>query len=496
MRPLTRRSLLLGAGGLVGATAAALRRGSPLPAGRPFPDAIPADPLLLNDAGELSPTRVARHLTLNGPPDQALIDQLRADIRAAQASGQGVVAHAARHSMGGQSLEANGLAITLDQSSIEIDRGASTYTVAAGTRWHSVIAALDAAGLSPKVMQSNHDFGVASTFSVNAHGWPVTFSGGGTTARSITLLLADGTLVTCSRQQHPELFAAAMGGYGLVGVIVALELEARPNRRLVPTFAPTPASGLGAAFETALRTDPSIDMAYGRMNVSREGFFTEALLITYRPAPDQRDLPPAAGSGFVSRRSRDLFRQQLGSDGWKRFRWWLESDANRIISAGAVTRNSLLNEPVVTLDDRDPTRTDILHEYFVAPSRFAEFVALCQDVIPSSYQELLNVTLRFVDTDADSVLAYAPAPRIAAVMLFSQEKTTRAEADMARMTRALIDGVLALGGTYYLPYRPHASVDQFTRGYPRAAEFIATKRAVDPNGTFRNGLWQHYLGRL
>jgi hypothetical protein len=150
----------------------------------------------------------------------------------------------------------------------------------------------------------------------------------------------------------------------------------------------------------------------------------------------------------------------------------------------------------VTLDDRDPFRTDILHEYFVGPARFAEFVTACQEVIPASYQQLLNITLRFVDTDHDSVLAYATEPRIAAVMLFSQEKTVRGEADMARMTHALIERVLAIGGTYYLPYRPHASLDQLTRGYPRAAAFVAKKREVDRGVLFRNRLWDGYFARL
>ncbi len=77
-------------------------------------------------------------------------------------------------------------------------------------------------------------------------------------------------------------------------------------------------------------------------------------------------------------------------------------------------------------------------------------------MIPASYQQLLNITLRYVNTDQDSVLAYAPEPRIAAVLLFSQEKTVRGENDMAHMTQALIDRVLDIGGTYYLPYRPHA----------------------------------------
>jgi hypothetical protein len=134
------------------------------------------------------------------------------------------------------------------------------------------------------------------------------------------------------------------------------------------------------------------------------------------------------------------------SDRAKHLRWWTESGLGPRI-AGDATRNTLMNEPVATLDDRDPFRTDILHEYFVASSRFADFVRACKDVIPASYQQLLNITLRFVDTDGDSVLAYAREPRLAAVLLFSQEKTARGEADMARMTRALIDRVLDLGGT-------------------------------------------------
>jgi hypothetical protein len=101
-----------------------------------------------------------------------------------------------------------------------------------------------------------------------------------------------------------------------------------------------------------------------------------------------------------------------------------------------------------------------------------------------------------VNTDQDSVLAYAPEPRIAAVLLFSQEKTVRGENDMAHMTQALIEQVLDIGGTYYLPYRPHASLAQLSRGYPRAAAFAARKRAADPDLLFRNQLWDGYFAKL
>ena len=397
--------------------------------------------------------------------------------------------------MGGQSLARDGTVVTLDQQWLEADAARKIYRVGAGVRWSTVIARLDALGFSPAVMQSNNDFGVASTFSVNAHGWPVPFSGCGSTVRAMTMVLADGSVVTCSRTEHAELFRHAMGGYGLFGAITELELDMVPNARLTPRYDEMSGPEIGARFAQQLASDGTIQMAYGRMDVALDRFLERALLITYRPTPDQRNIPPATGSGLVSRASRYLFRAQVESDRAKRFRWWTESELGPRFSRES-TRNSLMNEPVITLDDRDPFRTDILHEYFVAPARFPDFVKACQAVIPASYQQLLNITLRFVNTDHDSVLAYATEPRIAAVMLFSQEKTARGESDMARMTQALIDRVLDIGGTYYLPYRPHASLAQLTRGYPRAAEFAAAKRAADPDLLLRNRLWDGYLAKV
>jgi FAD/FMN-containing dehydrogenase len=498
MSTLTRRAWLLGVGAGAGAllTRQCASTNDPGPV---FPSAeagVAADgKVVLNDASLLSPTPVSAHVTIRDNERQTVIERVRTALKEARTAGRPFIASAARHSMGGQSLAANGTVVTLDQQGLEADTATKTYRVAAGARWSTIIAKLDSIGFSPAVMQSNNDFGVASTFSVNAHGWPVPFSGCGSTVRAVTMMLADGTLLNCSRTENADLFRHAMGGYGLFGVITELELDMVPNALLAPAFEDVNAADLGTRFAAQLASDRSIQMAYGRMDVSLDRFFDRALLITYRPTADQSKLPAASGSGFMSRASRPLFRNQVESDGAKHFRWWVETSLGRRM-AGNATRNSLMNEPVITLDDRDPLRTDILHEYFVAPSRFAEFVHACKDVIPASYQQLLNITLRYVDTDRDSVLAYATEPRIAAVMLFSQEHTVRGEADMARMTHALIERVLAIGGTYYLPYRPHASLDQLARGYPAAAAFAARKREVDRDLLFRNHLWNTYLSKL
>eukprot|EP01038_Epipyxis_sp_PR26KG_P019385 gene19385-biopygen6115 len=150
---------------------------------------------------------------------------LRAELKSAASQNRPVVVGAARHSMGGQSLARNGAAITFAAPSCEVDRSARVFRVQAGTRWHEAIQVLDRLGGSPAVMQSNSDFAVGSTFSVNAHGWPVPYGPFGATVRAIRLMLADGTIMSCSRTENAELFGLAMGGYGLVGILGGVDFK-------------------------------------------------------------------------------------------------------------------------------------------------------------------------------------------------------------------------------------------------------------------------------
>ena len=233
-------------------------------------------------------------------------------------------------------------------------------------------------------------------------------------------------------------------------------------------------------------------MAFGRLSPARSGFFEEALLCAYRQMPTPKGgLPPASGKGSLTTVSREMYRAQIGSEIAKRTRWLAETKV-ATIGSGISTRNSLMNEPVANLADRDTSRTDILHEYFVVPERFPEFVRACQDVIPSSGLEFLNVTLRYLAPDKQSVLAYARERRIAAVMSFSQRTTPEGERKMLTMTEALIDRVTDLGGAFYLPYRLHARHDQVRAAYPRFDEFVGRKNHYDPGLLFRNLMWDTY----
>ena len=49
-----------------------------------------------------------------------------------------------------------------------------------------------------------------------------------------------------------------------------------------------------------------------------------------------------------------------------------------------------------------------------------------------------------------------------------------------------------LGSTYYLPYRLHATTEQFNKAYPTALEFFQKKRSYDPRSLFQNQFYLKY----
>jgi FAD/FMN-containing dehydrogenase len=152
----------------------------------------------------------------------------------------------------------------------------------------------------------------------------------------------------------------------------------------------------------------------------------------------------------------------------------------------------LFNESADVFRNRSANSTDILHEYFVPRDRVVEFVSSLQRIVPQHKANLLNVTVRSVETDTDTFLRYAGEPMMAFVMLFVQERTPAGESRMQALSRDLIDAALASDGRFYLPYRLHATPAQFRAAYPQADAFFAAKRSHDPQELFQNQFYQRY----
>lgn len=453
---------------------------------RPVADVLPAG--FVDDASRMNRTQVSE--TWSVPSDTHTAEsQLRELLQRAQKEHLRIAIGGARHSMGGHTISPRGIVLDmLPFNRMELDEKQKILHVGAGARWSQVIPFLDAQGYSVAVMQSNNDFSVGGSVSVNCHGWQHNHAPIASTVESFRLMRADGSIVRASRKENAELFPLVLGGYGLFGVILDVDFRVVPNERYRAETEVVSSDRYAARFAEKVNSANDVGMVYGRLCVApgQKTFLREAILTVFRRAPCAREAIPAFDSPSFRMLRREVYRAQIGSRSGKQVRWKAEKIFGEQFSREHVSRNQLLNEGAEVYSEKNANSTDILHEYFIPPSQLETFLARARSIITKHDADLLNVTVRNVLEDRDSLLRYADQEMFGFVMLFNQERTQDADRKMESLTKELIEASLDCGGRYYLPYRLHATREQFARAYPRMSEFFARKRQLDPAGLFEN----------
>ena len=136
--------------------------------------------------------------------------------------------------------------------------------------------------------------------------------------------------------------------------------------------------------------------------------------------------------------------------------------------------------------------TYVLLEYFVPIGKFMEFAVRLAEIFKRHRVMVMNISIRHANADPGTLLAWAREEVFAFVVYYKQGVT---EVDRIRVgvwNRELIDAVISVGGTYYLPYQPHATSEQFHRAYPGAKKLFDLKARLDPDNRFRNAIWDKY----
>ncbi|MFD7118471.1 D-arabinono-1,4-lactone oxidase [Streptomyces sp. NPDC059922] len=110
----------------------------------------------------------------------------------------------------------------------ETDRAAGTVTVAAGTPLKRLNTALAREGLSLTNMGDIMEQTVAGATSTGTHGTGRDSASIAAQIRALDLVTADGSLLRCSAEENPEVFAAARIGLGALGVVTAVTLAVEP----------------------------------------------------------------------------------------------------------------------------------------------------------------------------------------------------------------------------------------------------------------------------
>jgi FAD/FMN-containing dehydrogenase len=398
------------------------------------------------------------------------------------------------YSMGGQTAAPASLHLDLRglDRLLRLDPVARVVRAGAGMRWRALLDHLDPHDLSVAIMQSYSNFTLGGSLSVNCHGRYVGKGPIVNSIRALQLVDADGRIHELSRTLRPEWFAAVIGGYGGLGVVTEVELDLDTNTPMRREVAFVPLAEYPQWFATQVLADPSMLMHNADL-VPPE--FDQPLAISWRrtdetPTLARRLVPEDADYG----RDQALIWAATELPGGQRLRQRMRENQATADAQPIVWRN---HEASLDVDALEPaTRllsTYVLQEYFVPVTTFGAFARGMARILRAHDADVLNVSIRHTPEDRTSLMRWATCDVFCFVLYLKQRRHARAEGRVRDWTRLLIDLALDLGGSYYLPYRPHATRAQFRRAYPQYRRFLALKSAVDPANRFRNRMWDAYL---
>jgi FAD/FMN-containing dehydrogenase len=419
---------------------------------------------------------------------------MQAAVRRARAEGLKVSIAGARHSQGGHVFYPG--ALVLDMTGFDhvrrVDRARKLATVESGATWRQVQDAAAREGLAVRVMQASNIFTVGGSLSVNAHGRDPRFGSVVETVRAFRLLGADGEIRQVSRTENAELFDLVIGGYGLFGVILDVDLELTDDVVYEKNVRYLDAAAYPRYLQRNVLGHPEVGLHFAWPSIEVPLAMAHVLVADYVVTQERpkRVFEPHAEENVGL--NRFMFGLSRDSDWGKGLRWFLQ---RRLIGhhEAIVSRNNAMRPEVEFLRYAGARDTDILQEYFFPLARYDAFLPELARILRAGGANLLSATLRYVPPATSPMLRYARAePQLAAVLYLNQGLDPAAREAAATWTRALIDAVLAVGGTYYLPYQPYATKEQARRAYPMLDAFFAKKRAYDPTEMFQNQFYARY----
>ncbi|MFB0615470.1 D-arabinono-1,4-lactone oxidase [Streptomyces sp. AGS-58] len=409
----------------------------------------------------------------------ASVEELTAAVRRAREDGLKVKAVGSGHSF--TSIAATDGVLIRPQLLTgirDIDRTSMTVTVEAGTPLKRLNAALAREGLSLTNMGDIMEQTVSGATSTGTHGTGRESGSIAAQIRALELVTADGSVLTCSEQENPDVFAAARVGLGALGIVTALTFAVEPLFLLTAREEPMPLERVLAEFDQLWAENEHFEFYWfphtGSTNTKRNN----------RSAGPERPVGRLAG----------WFEDEFLSNGVFQVAQWAGRAAPATVPAIARISSRALSAR---------TYTDIPYKVFTSPRR-VRFVEM-EYAVPRA---ALTDTLRELKAVVD---------RSGLRVSFPVEVRTAPADDITLSTASGRDSayiaVHMFRGTPYQAYftaaervltahegRPHwgkvhtRDADYLARVYPRFGEFTALRDRLDPERLFQNDYVRRVLG--
>ncbi|MEU7638229.1 MULTISPECIES: D-arabinono-1,4-lactone oxidase [unclassified Streptomyces] len=409
----------------------------------------------------------------------ASTEELAAAIRAAATDGLPVKAAGTGHSFT-PAAATDGLLIRPERlTGIRgIDRAAGTVTVAAGTPLKHLNQTLSAHGLSLTNMGDIMEQTVSGATSTGTHGTGRDSASIAAQITALELVTADGSVLRCSAEENPEVFAGARLGLGALGVVSELTLAVEPEFLLTAREEPMPFDEVTGRFDELVAENEHFEFYWfphtGNCNTKR----------------NNRSQGPAAPPGRVS----GWIEDELLSNGV----FQVACAVGRAVPA-AIPGIAKISSRALSAR----AYTDIPYKVFTSPRR-VRFVEMEYALPRTAAVEALGALKALVERSDFKIS-------------FPVEVRTAPADDIALSTASGRDTVYVAvhmyRGTPHQEYfgaaerimtahegRPHwgklhtRDAEYLAGVYPRFGEFTALRDRLDPERRFANGYLRQVLG--
>jgi FAD/FMN-containing dehydrogenase len=404
-----------------------------------------------------------------------------------------------RHAMGGQQFAEGGLQLDMSGMDrvLDFDPGQSLVTVQSGIQWPGLLTALqriqggrDGALTFRQKQTGANRLSVGGALAANVHGRGLGFKPFVADVESFTLVDATGHVRRCSRAENSDLFALAIGGYGLLGVVCEVTMRLVPRRKVQRIVEVTTLDAAVASYDRLVADGFTYGDFQFAIDPASPDFLRKGVLSVYRPVAG--DTPITAQP------------VELGPAQWERLITLAHTDRSRAFAVyadhylrthGQVYWSDLHQFAVYVDDYHDrigPPGSEMITEVFVPRDQLIDFMAVCRDDFSRHAVDLIYGTVRAIRRDDETFLPWARDNYGCIVFNLHVNHDPAGIAKATRDFRRLIDRAVARGGSFYLTYHRWATREQLLAAYPRFPEFLAAKLAADPDERFQSQCYRHW----
>jgi len=417
-------------------------------------------------------------------------EQVAALLQAAARVGQRVAVAGAQHAMGGQQFASHGWLIDSSAMNrvLHFDPDRGLLRCEAGIRWPALqrflIEQRDPSGHGWALRQKQtgaDDFSLGGALAANIHGRGLELRPFVDDVEAFTLVTPDGGIHRVDRGRAPELFALAIGGYGMFGVVSDVTLRLARRQVLCRRVTLLRRDELSGAFDQA-RAEEALygDFQFAIDPASRD-FIDLGVFSVYTPTDGSADAPhhldPAHWRQLLMLAHTDK------SEAFRRYSdFYMSTDGQRYGSDDHQFGVYLDGYHGAIDHCLGHQGSEVITELYVPRDVIGQFLGVLAEDCRRHRTDIIYGTVRQIRAEQETQLRWARRDWACVVLnLHVRHDATgrrHARTDMQR----LIDRALQFGGSFYLTYHRHARADQLRAAYPGIDRVLARKRTLDPAG--------------